>query len=87
MIWSDNLKVFLIQMFGHEIKTKSNFQRVRHQAWLPCEPEEIMTFEILITLYGLFLMIYMPYVLIKFIRMRREHDRQYREFMRRKNNA
>jgi len=46
-----------------------------------------MTFEILITLYGLFLMFYMPYVLIKFIRMRREHDRQYREFMRRKNNA
>lgn len=46
-----------------------------------------MTFEILITLYGLFLMVYMPYVLIKFIRMRREHDRQYREFMRRKNNA
>jgi hypothetical protein len=40
MIWSDNLKVFLIQMFGHEIKTKSNFQRVRHQAWLPCEPNE-----------------------------------------------
>ena len=47
----------------------------------------IMTFEILITLYGLFLMFYMPYVLIKVIKMRREHDRQYREFMRRNTNA
>ena len=35
MIWSDNLKVFLIQMFGHEIKTKSNFKRVCYRAWTP----------------------------------------------------
>ena len=49
--------------------------------------EVMMTFEILITLYGLFLMFYMPYVLIKVIKMRREHDRQYREFMRRNTNA
>ena len=47
----------------------------------------MMTFEILITLYGLFLMFYMPYVLIKVIKMKREHDRQYREFMRRNTNA
>ena len=35
MIWSDALKVFLIQMFGNEIRTKSNFQRVQHKAWTP----------------------------------------------------
>lgn len=40
MIWSDNLKVFLIQMFGHEIRTKSNFQRIRHEAWTPSVPNE-----------------------------------------------
>jgi hypothetical protein len=40
VIWSDNLKVFLIQLFGHEIKTKSNFKRVRYQAWTPTAPDE-----------------------------------------------
>ena len=35
VIWSDNLKVFLIEMFGHEIRTKSNFKQVRYEAWTP----------------------------------------------------
>ena len=39
-VFSHNLKIFLIQMFGHEIKTKSNFQRVRYVAWSPTEPNE-----------------------------------------------
>jgi len=35
VIWSDNLKVFLIEMFGHEIRTKSNFKQVLYEAWAP----------------------------------------------------
>jgi|TARA_R110001632_G_scaffold223571_1_gene355475 hypothetical protein len=35
VIWSDNLKVFLIEMFGHEIRTKSNFKQVHYEAWTP----------------------------------------------------
>lgn len=35
MLWSDILKVFLVQMFGNEIRTKSNFKVVQHQAWSP----------------------------------------------------
>ena len=27
-------------MFGHEIRTKSNFKRVRHEAWTPSTPNE-----------------------------------------------
>ena len=40
-----------------------------------------MTFEMLITLYAGFLICYVPYVLTKVIRMRREHDRLRREFI------
>ena len=40
-----------------------------------------MTFEMLITLYVGFLICYVPYVLTKVIRMRREHDRLRREFI------
>ena len=39
-VFSHDLKIFLIQMFGHEIKTKSNFQRVRYVAWSPTENNE-----------------------------------------------
>jgi len=39
-----------------------------------------MTFELLITLYGIFLMVYMPYVLIKVIRMRRADRKAWEKY-------
>ena len=40
-----------------------------------------MTFEILVSMYVGALLVYVPYVLTKVIRMRREHDRLRKEFI------
>jgi hypothetical protein len=40
MIWSENLKIFLIEMFGYEIRTKSNLKQVHYEAWTPSKTDE-----------------------------------------------
>ena len=40
-----------------------------------------MTFEILISMYVGALLVYVPYVLTKVVRTRREHDRLRKEFI------
>jgi len=40
-----------------------------------------VTFEILVSMYVGALLVYVPYVLTKVVRMRREHDRLRREFI------
>ena len=40
-----------------------------------------MTFEMLISMYVGALLVYVPYVLTKVVRMRREHDRLRKEFI------
>tara|TARA_R110000868_G_C10479424_1_gene729133 strand:- start:1 stop:171 length:171 start_codon:yes stop_codon:yes gene_type:complete len=44
-----------------------------------------MTFEILVSMYVGALLVYVPYVLTKVIRTRREHDRLRKEFIMKSN--